>query len=255
MPEEKRIAGHEKRTNPVLRNGRECSFNVSFGAGVNDADLLPDGACRLQYVFPLRYAWWIVWVREHTDYCRCGEQLTQQSESLCPQCGREETRARNVAARPAETGDQPGSNRVAPNREDDRYRRGCSFCCERRRGAADRSDDGHLAVDQIGRQRGQLLIPILRPAEFDRDVLSLDKARFIQTSAERSNDKSGVIGRPRAHEPDHRHRRLLRPRRERPRGPAAEQCHERAAVHSITSLMRNRRGRAISMPSAMAVRS
>src|SRR6266540_3679362 len=36
-------------------------------------------------------------------------------------------------------------------------------------------------------------------------------------------------------EPDHRHRRLLRPRRERPRGRAAEQRDELAAFHSITS--------------------
>src|SRR5207247_515691 len=151
----------------------------------NDADFLPDGACRLQYVFPLRYAWWIVRVREHTDYCRCGEQLTQQSESLCPQCGREETRAGNIAARPAQTGDQPGSNRVARSLDDERHRRGCSCSCECRRGAAERSDDCHIAVDELGRLRGQLVIPIIRPAEYVSDVLSLGKARLIHPSAQR----------------------------------------------------------------------
>ena len=40
-------------------------------------------------------------------------------------------------------------------------------------------------------------------------------------------------------EPDHRHRRLLRARRERPRRRrAAEQRDELAAVHSITSSAR-----------------
>jgi hypothetical protein len=37
-------------------------------------------------------------------------------------------------------------------------------------------------------------------------------------------------GRPAVEEPDHRHRRLLRPRRERPRGRAAEQRDELAPV-------------------------
>src|SRR5262249_20768616 len=35
-------------------------------------------------------------------------------------------------------------------------------------------------------------------------------------------------------EPDHRHRSLLRARRERPRGGGAKQRNERAALHSIT---------------------
>src|SRR5262245_32626721 len=38
-----------------------------------------------------------------------------------------------------------------------------------------------------------------------------------------------------AEDPDHRHRRLLRARRERPRACTAEQRNELAALHSITS--------------------
>jgi hypothetical protein len=41
-------------------------------------------------------------------------------------------------------------------------------------------------------------------------------------------------------EPNHRHRRLLRTRRERPRRRAAEKRHELAALHSITSSARAR---------------
>src|SRR5260370_1175262 len=56
-----------------------------------------------------------------------------------------------------------------------------------------------------------------------------------------------------AEKSDHRQRRLLRPRRERPRGRAAEQCDERAAVHSITSSARAMNVGVSSSPSAIAV--
>src|SRR5262245_3360979 len=54
-------------------------------------------------------------------------------------------------------------------------------------------------------------------------------------------------------ETNHRHRRLLRVRRERPRCRAAEQCDELAALHSITSSARSRIEVEISIPIALAV--
>src|SRR5262249_57931583 len=57
-----------------------------------------------------------------------------------------------------------------------------------------------------------------------------------------------------AKEPDHRYRRLLRARRERPRGcSAAEQRDELAALHSNTSSARASRVGGTSRPSALAV--
>jgi hypothetical protein len=57
----------------------------------------------------------------------------------------------------------------------------------------------------------------LRPAIFDRDVLALDIANFAQAAAERSYELR-ESGRRRIGEvANHRHRRLLRARRERPR--------------------------------------
>src|SRR5262249_47098179 len=52
---------------------------------------------------------------------------------------------------------------------------------------------------------------------------------------------------------DHRQRRLLRARRERPRGCAPKQRDERALVHSITSSASNWIELGTSMPSALAV--
>src|SRR5262249_4404220 len=63
-----------------------------------------------------------------------------------------------------------------------------------------------------------------------------------------------ITRRTRAEIPDHRHRRPLRPRRERPRGcRAAEQGDEAAALHSITSSARAERPGGTSMPSDLAV--
>jgi hypothetical protein len=51
-------------------------------------------------------------------------------------------------------------------------------------------------------------------------------------------------------ESDHRHRRLLRLRHERPRDRAAEQRDEVAAFHSITSSARNKSDVGMEIPSA-----
>src|SRR5215475_10755547 len=74
----------------------------------------------------------------------------------------------------------------------------------------------------------------------DRDTLPLERD-VRQSSAEK---------------PDHRHRRLLRARRERPScGRAAEQREERAALHlhSITLSARARNAGGTVKPSALAV--
>src|SRR5262245_56588834 len=63
----------------------------------------------------------------------------------------------------------------------------------------------------------------------------LEEACLIQTLSECGHEFLAVSERPAAQNSDHRHRRLLRARRERPRSGAAEQRYELAAFHSITS--------------------
>src|SRR5262249_37276047 len=84
---------------------------------------------------------------------------------------------------------------------------------------------------------------IFRRAVFDRDILALDKACFLQALAEGSHEVRGVSERSVPQETNNRHFRLLRARRERPRDrPAAEQRDELAAPHySITSSASSRR--------------
>jgi hypothetical protein len=70
-------------------------------------------------------------------------------------------------------------------------------------------------------------------------ILPFNKAGFLEPLVERGNQACPFGRYAGTKEPDHRHRRLLRPRRERPRGcRAAEQRDEFAAFHSITSSAR-----------------
>src|SRR5215472_757173 len=61
----------------------------------------------------------------------------------------------------------------------------------------------------------------------DRDVLALDDAGFAEPFAERSD--TARLGRAVADESDDRHRRLLGPRRERPRRRRAAEQHDEVA--------------------------
>src|SRR5262245_10592856 len=81
-----------------------------------------------------------------------------------------------------------------------------------------------------------LFILALGPAVFDRHTTSLDVASFLQATAERSQDIRIRLRQCAAEKPDHRYRRLLRARRERPRSDrAAEQCDELAPPHGLPS--------------------
>ena len=93
-----------------------------------------------------------------------------------------------------------------------------------------------------------------RPAVLDRDVPALDKA-FLTSGPGGTRQKcaigaAGVL----REKSDHRHRRLLRARREWPRRRrAAEQRDELAPSHSITSSARPSSGSGTVRPNALAV--
>ena len=73
----------------------------------------------------------------------------------------------------------------------------------------------------------------LQPVVLDRHVLAFDVAGFVEAFAERGHKTRGGIGRPVAEKPDHRQRRLLRTRDERPCGSrAAKKRDELASPHA-----------------------
>src|SRR5262249_25552960 len=67
---------------------------------------------------------------------------------------------------------------------------------------------------------------MFRRAVFDRDVLALDEACFLQALTEGGHEVHSVSERGVPQEPDHRHLRLLRARRERPYHSAAESGYQ-----------------------------
>src|SRR5262245_49782474 len=96
---------------------------------------------------------------------------------------------------------------------------------------------------------------ILRPTVFNVQVSALDVAGVRQTAANRSDVFASCFERPGFEIADHRHRGLLRSRRDRPcRRRPAEQCDDLApSDHSITSSAMASSLSGIWRPSALAV--
>src|SRR5438132_388591 len=88
--------------------------------------------------------------------------------------------------------------------------------------AASGHDHGDLAVNEVDGQFRQPIIETLRPAVFNRQILSLDVAGFAQSLAEGGHKRRKRAWRNAAKEADDRHRRLLRTQRAWGRHPAAQ---------------------------------
>src|SRR5262249_2016273 len=125
---------------------------------------------------------------------------------------------------------------------------------EGRSGTSARDDHSDAASDEVSRQLRQLMHLIVGEAVFNREVLALNIARLPQPLTKSAQWIAERIGRLAVKVPYHRHRRLLRARRERPRGRrAAEERHQCAAIHSITLSARSRIAVGSSTPMALAV--
>ena len=94
---------------------------------------------------------------------------------------------------------------------------------------------GHTLANQIGRKLRQSIELPVSPAKFERNVLAFDVSGLLEALAKSAQILREGYGRCGVQKSDHRHRRLLRARRERPCSRAAEQRDELAPLHSITS--------------------
>src|SRR5262245_35706898 len=74
-------------------------------------------------------------------------------------------------------------NRVGSSLEYSRDRGGRRLGCHCG-GHAGRSNDSHLTVHKTGCQGRQSIVPALRPAKFNRDVLALGIAGFVKALTE-----------------------------------------------------------------------
>jgi hypothetical protein len=254
-------AASEKRPQPddepacsQLDQGLKHLFEIAFRARVQDMELHSKGmGCRLQTAQKGLSEGGTGRVNKHAETGRGGQQLVQQLEPLRPHLCIQVGHACQVAAGPAQACNKSNLDRVNSYPEDDRDGGSGGLCRQGRRSAAGCRNHRHLTVHQFGRKHRQSIVVILCPTIVDLDVLALDVTCVLQPLPEPAQTIRVQIRRCVAEEPNHRHRRLLRPRRERPHGRAAEQRDELAAFHSITSSARASTDEGISMPSAFAV--
>src|SRR6516225_6876594 len=87
----------------------------------------------------------------------------------------------------------------------------------RRDGSTRGGQNRYAPLNEFRHERWQSINLIERIAIFDRDVPALDKTGLAKTLPERRYERRRIFRRRGPHEPDHRHRWLLRPRYERPR--------------------------------------
>ena len=102
---EERIGGDKERASALLRKDREGRVDATFAAGLHDMNFFPDGARRCLQVFQLDLSIRIIWVHKHSDHRDIGNRLAQHLQALGLQRDRKLGEASNVAAWPAETGD------------------------------------------------------------------------------------------------------------------------------------------------------
>ena len=157
----------------------EGVIDVAFIAGIHDLDLPPERARGELSVADVRWRIRIGRVHEQADGCGVGRELGDQLHPLGHQIANQHADASQIAAWAVEAADEARLDRIAGDDEDNRYGRGCGLG-GRRRNVAGRDQHCDPPGDEIGRQRRQPVISVLRPAVFDGNVLPLDEATFVE---------------------------------------------------------------------------
>ena len=148
----------------------------------------------------------------------------QQLQALCNCADSKRAHTGHIAARSGEARYEAKLDRVGAHHENDWDRWGRCFGSYRRRRALGRHDHSHPTLNQIGRHDREPVVFALPPTIFDRHVPALDVASFGQALVKSSNQLAPGVQRRGIEKSDHRHRRLLRPRDERPSSRAAERA-------------------------------
>src|SRR5262249_38736684 len=157
-----------------------------------------------------------------------------------------------MAARPGEACDEAQTEGLPACRHDDRDCARCLLGGKRRDGTSG-DDQIDIETHELSRQVGKAFSVAVGRAIFERVVPTFDISVFAQPLPERL-ELCGI--KRRRHHFQHAdaiHLRLLRTRRERPRGSAAEKRDEVASLHSNTSSARASSVGGTSRPSALAV--
>src|SRR6516165_3813563 len=176
------------------------------------------GASSITYIRNLIFRSRKTRVHEEAE-CTCIRyHIAQQAKAFWIQLIGQEDDPSSVATGSIKARCEPLLYWIAANREDNRNAGSRRFRGQRRRFTAGRCNYVYRSPHEIRRHLWQSIILATREAIFDGHVLALDVAVFRQASQECCDEVRRVLLRSGAKIPDNRHRRLLRPRRDRPRG-------------------------------------
>src|SRR5262249_27075748 len=204
----------------------EGIFDLRFLARSQDENLTLDLACRGFDFFLIFGRFRSVWVGQNADRRVLWNELAEKLQAFREQRAGGHRDARDIAPGPAEAGDHAGLQDDIAAEENDRNG-GCAGGCRfHDSGPAGRSDHRHAAVDQIADQSRQSLVATFRPAVFDEHILPVDVAGFAEALVEQRGEMGKRDLRSAIEKSDHRYRRLLRSRRERPGSRAASQPND-----------------------------
>src|SRR5262249_31102332 len=223
-------ADDHERASAGLDDACEGSIEFAFTPGGHRHNFLSDGAACVLHVARLDDRLRAIWINQCGSDTGTGNHLRIHLQPVRADPVGEERQAGQVAAGPVKAGYKTHYYWVAADHEHDRGGRGSA--AERFHRWRVAYDHRHVATDYVGRQGRQLIQLIVRPPLLDRYVLALYESRLAQALEESCHDVRKRLGRCATEKPDHRHRRLLRARRERPRNSrAADKRDELATFH------------------------
>jgi hypothetical protein len=215
-----RTDANGERPNPAFDKCGEGRINVTAAANIQDNYLRPGRGRRKHIALLLRDSPIIRIAGKKCDRLRLRNELGQETEPLSSKVDAGVNHAGDVAARPAEAGDEPKFDWIAGKHENNRDR-GCdTLRRDRGCGSARRNDHFSLAAKEIGNHGVHFRRLPIRPTPINLHILSLDIARRLQALSEPVRE--GLAGLPlglariHAEEADQRRRRALRARRWRP---------------------------------------
>ena len=179
----------------------------------------------------------IVGIAQNAHAARPRYDLGDQFEALCRRLGGGGGQSGEIAVRPRKVADQPRRDWIACHHDDGNVA-GRILCRMGGRGLY-RDDDIDLAANQFRRQFGEASDLALRRSDLDLDILPLDIAKIAERLAKWPHGFWATDDEARRCAAS---ARLLRTRRERPRGGCAtEQRDELAAFHHEELPPRGRR--------------
>jgi hypothetical protein len=195
----------------------ERLVDLLAGAGANDLNLqAPALSGRLQVSKRGFRRCDTRWIDERSHPNRVGDNLMQHFEPLRRQLGIQNIDPCQIATWPGQAADQSKPDRVLGHDKNHGDCHGGLFGRNRRKIRPECSEDSDPTTDQIIGQCGQPIKLVLCPAIFDHYVLALDIADLFESLAEYGQTIRRRFRRCRVEDPDYRHCRPLRPRRERP---------------------------------------